>query len=70
MQGIDLPRVAAWLDSNVEGLRGPYRYTLIAGGRSNLTYLGVDATGAGLSSVAHRSVACWQPPTMWPASTG
>lgn len=40
--GIDVERVTAWLDSHVESARGPYRFELIAGGHSNLTY-GVTA---------------------------
>ncbi len=43
--GIDEPKVEAWLNANVEELQGPYSYTLIAGGRSNLTFLGTDSKG-------------------------
>lgn len=43
--GIDLPKVTAWLDGNVEQLRGPYQFDLIAGGRSNVTYRGTDSAG-------------------------
>ena len=45
MQGIDEARVGAWLDSNIEGAGGPYVYELIAGGRSNLTFLVTDSSG-------------------------
>jgi aminoglycoside phosphotransferase (APT) family kinase protein len=45
MQGIDEPRVEAWLNSNINGAEGPYTYSLIAGGRSNLTFLVTDANG-------------------------
>ena len=45
MQGIDETRVQDWLNRNVQGLEGPYQYTLIAGGRSNLTFLGTDTHG-------------------------
>ncbi|WP_420451216.1 phosphotransferase family protein [Ilumatobacter sp.] len=41
--GIDSDRVTEWLDRNVEGIEGPYRFELITGGRSNLTYRVVDA---------------------------
>lgn len=36
--GIDPVRVGAWLDANVADSAGPYRFDLIAGGRSNLTF--------------------------------
>jgi aminoglycoside phosphotransferase (APT) family kinase protein len=36
--GIDVGSVTAWLDANVEGARGPYRFDVIAGGHSNLTF--------------------------------
>jgi len=43
--GIDLESVAAWLDANVDGLTGPYDFSLIEGGRSNLTYMVTDGNG-------------------------
>ena len=43
--GIDEPKVTPWLEANVEGLRLPLTYTLIAGGHSNLTYRVDDADG-------------------------
>lgn len=45
MQGIDEPKVEAWLNANIEGAQGPYTYHLIAGGRSNITFRVVDANG-------------------------
>ncbi|MEN9553423.1 MAG: hypothetical protein RLY24_1018, partial [Actinomycetota bacterium] len=45
MQGIDEPRVETWLNSNINGAEGPYTYSLIAGGRSNLTFRVTDANG-------------------------
>jgi aminoglycoside phosphotransferase (APT) family kinase protein len=45
MQGIDEARVGEWLDANIEGAGGPYAYELIAGGRSNLTFLVTDSSG-------------------------
>jgi aminoglycoside phosphotransferase (APT) family kinase protein len=45
MQGIDELRVEAWLNSNISGAEGPYTYSLIAGGRSNLTFHVTDANG-------------------------
>jgi len=45
IQGIDVRNVNAWLGANIEGLVAPVEFTLIAGGRSNLTYLVTDAAG-------------------------
>lgn len=45
MQGIDEAKVEAWLNANIEGAHGPYRYDLIAGGRSNITFCVTDANG-------------------------
>jgi aminoglycoside phosphotransferase (APT) family kinase protein len=44
-EGINLPAVSGWLLANVEGLRAPFEFVLIAGGRSNLTYAVSDAAG-------------------------
>ena len=52
MQGIELDRVTAWLDENVEGIEGPYDFTMITGGRSNLTFRVTD--GAGTAFVLRR----------------
>ena len=46
IQGIDLEKVTAWLLANIDGLVAPVQFTLIAGGRSNLTYLVTDAAGS------------------------
>jgi aminoglycoside phosphotransferase (APT) family kinase protein len=43
--GIDAPRVDAWLAANVEGATAPFRYELIAGGHSNLTFAVFDGAG-------------------------
>lgn len=45
MQGINEQRVEAWLNEHIEGARGPYTYSLIAGGRSNLTFHVTDSMG-------------------------
>lgn len=43
--GVDLARLAAWLDAERPGLRrGPLNATVIAGGRSNLTYRLTDGS--------------------------
>jgi aminoglycoside phosphotransferase (APT) family kinase protein len=44
-EGINASAVSGWLMANVEGLRPPFEFTLIAGGRSNLTYAVTDAAG-------------------------
>ncbi len=45
VQGIDRERVADWLVANIEGAAAPFRFDLIVGGRSNLTFLVTDAGG-------------------------
>ena len=42
--GIDVEPVTAWLEANVDGATGPFRFDVIAGGHSNLTF---RVTGAG-----------------------
>jgi len=44
-EGINPSAVSDWLAANVEGLRAPFEFALIAGGRSNLTYAVTDAAG-------------------------
>jgi aminoglycoside phosphotransferase (APT) family kinase protein len=46
MEGIDVSPVTAWLDANVPGLKGPFAFELVAGGRSNLTFLVTDTSGS------------------------
>ena len=41
--GINVPRVTAWLDGNIDEVTGPYEFELITGGRSNLTYRVTDS---------------------------
>lgn len=43
--GIDREPVSAWLASALPEARGPFDFTLIAGGRSNLTFLVTDGNG-------------------------
>jgi aminoglycoside phosphotransferase (APT) family kinase protein len=43
--GIHADQVTAWLLTNIEGLAAPLRFTLIAGGRSNMTFEVSDAAG-------------------------
>ena len=44
-EGIHLEPVTAWLAEQIEGLVPPLKFTLIAGGHSNLTYRFVDSRG-------------------------
>jgi len=44
--GVDVERVTAWFESNIDGAKAPLDFDLIAGGRSNLTFKVTDATGA------------------------
>ena len=44
-EGIDAPRVTAWLASYASGVQPPLRFELIAGGHSNLTYRVTDTAG-------------------------
>jgi aminoglycoside phosphotransferase (APT) family kinase protein len=45
LEGLDLEKVGPWLEANVEGAVGPFTATLIAGGRSNLTFTVTGADG-------------------------
>jgi aminoglycoside phosphotransferase (APT) family kinase protein len=44
-EGIDAERVGAWLAGHVTGATLPFRYDLITGGRSNLTFRVTDGGG-------------------------
>jgi aminoglycoside phosphotransferase (APT) family kinase protein len=45
-RGIDAPRVSAWFAENIPGVELPLNFNLVAGGRSNLTFVVIDAGGA------------------------
>ena len=45
LPGIDTTRVSAWYADNIPGTALPLHFTLVAGGRSNLTYRVDDAAG-------------------------
>ena len=45
MQGIDTVRVSSWLGANIADATAPFDFSLIAGGRSNLTFAVTDANG-------------------------
>ena len=45
IHGIEVERVSAWLVDHVDGAVAPFEFTLIVGGRSNLTYTVTDANG-------------------------
>jgi aminoglycoside phosphotransferase (APT) family kinase protein len=45
VRGIHHRRVSEWLSANVPAARAPFRFELIAGGHSNLTYKVTDSAG-------------------------
>jgi len=45
VEGIDVPKVSAWFGANIPGAVLPLDFTLVAGGRSNLTFRVTDAAG-------------------------
>ncbi|HET9692244.1 MAG TPA: phosphotransferase family protein [Acidimicrobiales bacterium] len=55
LPGIDREKVSAWMGDNIPGATAPFTFTLVAGGRSNLTYRVDDAAG--------RAVVLRRPPT-------
>ncbi len=44
-EGINAEAVTAWFTANIDGVEPPLTFTLIAGGRSNLTFRVEDAAG-------------------------
>ncbi|MEZ0075330.1 phosphotransferase family protein [Planotetraspora sp. GP83] len=44
--GIEPPAVSRWLAGHIEGVAEPVEFSLVSGGRSNLTYRVTDAAGA------------------------
>lgn len=55
IKGIRRDSVTQWLETNIDGLKPPFEFTLIVGGHSNLTYRVDDASG--------RSCVLRRPPT-------
>ena len=45
IEGIHGGAVSAWFEANIPGAQGPFTFSLIAGGHSNLTYAVDDAAG-------------------------
>ena len=45
MQGIDTVRISSWLEANIGDARSPFDFSLIVGGRSNLTFAVTDDSG-------------------------
>jgi aminoglycoside phosphotransferase (APT) family kinase protein len=43
--GLDLDRLGGWFADHIDGASGPLEATLIAGGKSNLTYVVTDRSG-------------------------
>ena len=48
LEGIDAPKVTEWLVANIDGVKAPFEFEFIAGGRSNLTFKVTDAAGRNL----------------------
>jgi aminoglycoside phosphotransferase (APT) family kinase protein len=46
LRGLDSAAVEAWMCAHIDGVMPPFRFSLIAGGHSNLTFGAVDSTGA------------------------
>jgi aminoglycoside phosphotransferase (APT) family kinase protein len=45
IEGVDVDKVTAWFEANIDGVAPPLTFDLIAGGRSNLTFKVTDANG-------------------------
>lgn len=45
MQGLDIEPVSNWLVANIPGAHAPFTFNLIAGGRSNLTFMVTGSDG-------------------------
>lgn len=45
IEGVHGEAVSAWFEAHIPGARGPFSFSLIAGGHSNLTYAVDDAAG-------------------------
>jgi aminoglycoside phosphotransferase (APT) family kinase protein len=45
IKGIRANAVSEWLEANIDGVEPPFRFELIVGGHSNLTYKVLDASG-------------------------
>jgi aminoglycoside phosphotransferase (APT) family kinase protein len=45
IEGVDVDKVTAWFEANIDGVAPPLSFELIAGGRSNLTFKVTDANG-------------------------
>ncbi|MEL7156273.1 MAG: phosphotransferase family protein [Actinomycetota bacterium] len=45
VRGIETEPVSSWLEANIDGAVGPFRFALITGGHSNLTYSVTGADG-------------------------
>jgi hypothetical protein len=66
--GYDIQAVESWISENTQGLTGPFSWTRLEGGHSNLTYALLDAHGSKQLSEGHPSVNCYQRPTIWGVS--
>ncbi|MEZ5377355.1 MAG: phosphotransferase family protein [Acidimicrobiales bacterium] len=46
VRGINTEPVTAWLEANIDGATGPFEFTIITGGHSNITYKVTGSDGA------------------------
>ncbi len=70
-EGIHEAEVTDWMVAHLPEISTPLTFTLIAGGRSNLTFRVEDADGTGLGPApATAAPRAARPHTTCPASTG
>jgi len=65
-EGIHEATVTDWMVAQLAEISPPLTFTLIAGGRSNLTYRVEDADGRAGPCVGPRSTTCCPPHTTCP----
>ena len=58
--GINRDSVTSWLLDNVEGAEAPFRFDIIAGGHSNLTYRVVAGDGSSGPISSRMSTNSWR----------
>jgi hypothetical protein len=69
LPGPDLERLGAWFAAEIPDAGGALTATLIAGGKSNLTFLVTTVRASGSCGV-RPSAMCWRRRMTWSASTG
>ena len=69
-EGIHQDQVTEWMVAHIAEISPPLTFTLIAGGRSNLTFRVEDAAGGPGRCAVRPCTTCCPPRTTWRASTG